>query len=233
MRSEHGHVHDLVAAYSMDALDEVERARFERHLAGCGTCSAELRDFTETAARLGSAAAVRPPVGLRERVMTAVRATRQLSARRAPGGRLVRLHRAAAGAVAAAALSAGVTAVVLSDDAARVQGPGAEVASVLTAADSRQTPLEAVDGGTGVWHSSDAEEAGVLVVSGLPAAPDGQAYQVWLSAGDEMTSAGLLPDDGILPIRGAAGDAAIALTLEHAGGATSPTGPLVMTSRGA
>src|SRR5680860_773028 len=71
-------VHSLTGAYSLDALDAVERARVERHLEDCAACAAEVRSFHETAARLGAGAAVAPPPGLRDRVMAEVAHTRQL-----------------------------------------------------------------------------------------------------------------------------------------------------------
>lgn len=232
MRSDvQDHVHDLAAAYALDALDELERARFERHLDGCSACTREVRDFAETAAWLGAAAAVQPPPGLHDRVLDAIGRTRQLSPRHSPGRRLVTLRRAAVGAVAAAALAAGITAVVVPRSSPVT--PDEEVASVLAAPDTEQVALEASDTGRGTWLSSAAEDAGVLVVSDLPAAPQGWTYQVWLSRGGEMQSAGLLPADGILAIDGAASDAVIALTLEHEGGAPEPTGPIVIRSGGA
>ena len=35
-------IHALSGAYAVDALDDVERARFERHLANCEACRAEV-----------------------------------------------------------------------------------------------------------------------------------------------------------------------------------------------
>ncbi|WP_345395193.1 zf-HC2 domain-containing protein [Nonomuraea salmonea] len=37
--------HEDVAAYALGLLDGDERAAFERHLHGCGTCSAEVGSF--------------------------------------------------------------------------------------------------------------------------------------------------------------------------------------------
>ena len=35
-------VHSLTGAYAVDALDDLERARFEQHLATCADCVAEI-----------------------------------------------------------------------------------------------------------------------------------------------------------------------------------------------
>ena len=36
-------IHALSGAYAVDALDDLERAQFERHLRDCESCSRELR----------------------------------------------------------------------------------------------------------------------------------------------------------------------------------------------
>ncbi|MCA1736944.1 MAG: zf-HC2 domain-containing protein, partial [Actinobacteria bacterium] len=39
--------HDLVAAYALNALDELEGRRFERHLDECDSCRRELVELLE------------------------------------------------------------------------------------------------------------------------------------------------------------------------------------------
>lgn len=71
--------HTLVGAYALDAVDdEMERRRFEDHLTGCAECALEVAAFAETAARLGSAVAVEPPPGLKERVFAQIDQVRQV-----------------------------------------------------------------------------------------------------------------------------------------------------------
>jgi anti-sigma factor RsiW len=69
--------HTLAGAYAMDAISAPDRARFERHLAGCEECTQEIAGLREATARLATAAAVPPPSGLKERVMAAAAVTRQ------------------------------------------------------------------------------------------------------------------------------------------------------------
>ena len=45
-------LHKLTGAYAVDALDDLERARFEQHLAECDDCRAEVAELRETAALL-------------------------------------------------------------------------------------------------------------------------------------------------------------------------------------
>ncbi|WP_428934287.1 anti-sigma factor [Streptomyces sp. ACT015] len=69
--------HSLAAPYALDALEPAERVRFEKHLAGCPVCVAEVRALSEDAVRLAWSTAARPPAELRDRVLAAVRATPQ------------------------------------------------------------------------------------------------------------------------------------------------------------
>ena len=70
--------HTLAGAYALDAIAGPDRARFERHLARCQACAAELRGLREATARLAGAAAADPPAGLVERAVAAAARTRQL-----------------------------------------------------------------------------------------------------------------------------------------------------------
>jgi hypothetical protein len=72
-------LHTLTGSYALDALEGPERERFERHLRHCPSCAAEVRGLHETAARLATATAIRPPAGLRHQTLAASRRTRQLS----------------------------------------------------------------------------------------------------------------------------------------------------------
>ena len=47
--------HTDVGAYSMGLLEERDRRAFERHLAGCASCAAELTEFSSMAALLRGA----------------------------------------------------------------------------------------------------------------------------------------------------------------------------------
>ena len=71
-------MHVLTGSYVLDALSEVERADFERHLQRCPSCGAEVRGLRETAARLAMAKTARPPAQLEQRVLAATYRTRQL-----------------------------------------------------------------------------------------------------------------------------------------------------------
>ena len=75
-------LHAHSGAYAVDALDDVERARFERHLAECEDCRAEVQSLREAAALLADDTAAAPPPGLRDRVLADIATVRPLTARR-------------------------------------------------------------------------------------------------------------------------------------------------------
>jgi anti-sigma factor RsiW len=73
-------IHDCTGCYVVEALDEPEVAAFEAHLASCYTCGHEVADFYETTAELTLVTATKPPLELRDAIVSAVRKTPQLPA---------------------------------------------------------------------------------------------------------------------------------------------------------
>ncbi|NBM18458.1 anti-sigma factor domain-containing protein [Streptomyces sp. GC420] len=69
--------HQLAAPYALDALDHGEARRFEKHLARCERCAAEVRVLRAGAVRLAHSVAVQPPPEMRARVLAAIRTTPQ------------------------------------------------------------------------------------------------------------------------------------------------------------
>ncbi len=68
-REEHDIVLELLPAYALDALDEEEKGRVERHLRVCPRCQAELHLLKETAHLLAYTVPLYdPPFHLRERI---------------------------------------------------------------------------------------------------------------------------------------------------------------------
>ena len=71
-------IHALSGAYAVDAVDDLERAGFERHLAGCAACRAEVASLREAAAALPDDAQTPPPPELRAAVLGAISRVRPL-----------------------------------------------------------------------------------------------------------------------------------------------------------
>jgi hypothetical protein len=236
-------LHTLTGAYAAHALSEVERLAFERHLAACPACAQEVRELTETAARLGAAVAAPPPAALWERVRAEAVATRQLPplAGRAERRRRGERGRASAGllggrrrfppllAAAAALLVAAVSVAALN-----LGLPGGQerpvdlVASVLGAPDARRV-VAALPGGPGQAAVVVSREQGraVFEASGLPPAPADRDYQLWVVDRSGPRPAGLVEAGGGRVTRlldgPVAGTEQVAVTVERRGGAARPT----------
>ncbi|WP_084959217.1 anti-sigma factor [Thermoactinospora rubra] len=226
--------HTLAGAYALDAIDDdLERRRFEQHLAECAECAHELATFAETAARLGQAMAVEPPPGLRANVMAAIGQVRQLPpAVASPGARRRRIGwapwLAAVAAVAAVVLA--VVAVRAQDQVERLEAANRQVAAALAAPDARVATAAAERGGRGTVVISREEGRLVFVAEGLPALPEDRTYQVWQIAPGRIRSAGLVgAEAATMVLAPAPGVSSVGVTVEPAGGSPQPTGtPLLL-----
>lgn len=227
--------HALAGLYALDTLDTpAERRRFERHLERCADCTTEVRGLTETAARLGMAAARPPPPALRPRVMAAVATASQLPvlhqhARPRPARRwAVGVAAATAAALAAVAV---VLAVALARTQQRLDHASAEdqaIAAVLSAGDARLLSAATAVGGRATLVVSPARRQLVVTAAGLRPPPSGKVYQLWLIGPPRTRSAGLLPvrsgaRAGPLLASGVAAGDKFGMTVEPAGGTAQPT----------
>jgi anti-sigma-K factor RskA len=196
-------LHELTAAYALDVLDADERSAYEAHLADCERCRADLRELGGTVSALALAAeGPAPPDALRDRILGAAREEGQSNVV------AIRSHRRrwyAVGAVAAAA------AVGLAIGLSLALSGGGSSSNKLAASVS-------VDNGV-------AE----LTVSGLPDAPAGKAYEIWVIEGKAAPKpAGLFTETGepVTLTRPAPAGATVAVTLERASGSETPTPPI-------
>jgi anti-sigma factor RsiW len=72
-------LHSLSGVYALDAIEPgSELTKFNRHLARCPSCAAEVRGFREVATSMAFAATTEAPPELRDQVLAAVAHTRQL-----------------------------------------------------------------------------------------------------------------------------------------------------------
>jgi len=219
-------IHALSGAYAVDALDDIERAQFERHLAGCQPCTAEVQSLRETAALLAETTALAPSAELRERVFAGISAVRPLPP---VVGEKRRRHRAVTFlAAAAAAIVIGTGGVVLNpfDDE-----PDSQYAQVLEAGDAQRITVDLDGGAKATLVRSEELDMAVLKTQDMPEAPEGQAYELWLLHDDVMVSAGMMPEgpDNEVVLGGdAASASAAAISVEPADGKhDQPTGDVV------
>lgn len=241
--------HTLAGAYAMHALNAADTRRFERHLARCPECAAEVAEFGEVAARLAAAAAARPPDALKGRAMAAAARMRQLapatgeagaarSPRRRPGW-LPRQSWAARLALAAAVVSValvgifGVTASSEQHQLHQDQERSRQVAAVLTARDAVMLDAKVRTGGTAAVVMSRSERALVFAAAGLRVLPSSKRYELWLIGPGGERSAGMLPAPrqgrtGPVVAAGLAIGDRLGLTIEPAGGSNQPTSPMIL-----
>ena len=226
-------IHALVGAYAVDALDDLERAAFERHLADCSACQAEVAGLREAAAMIGATAAIEPPAGLRDQVMADIATVRPLPPpvdRSAVGptrGGRTRFRPRALVAAAAAVIALGAgTAVVQpwQDDTSQTQPTAAE--RISAADDAEEFPLTLEGGAEATVFRSRSLNAAVLVTEDMPTAPSGSIYELWLLHDDQMVSAGLMAggDQEIVLEGDPATAQGFGITVEPDGGSEEPSG---------
>ncbi len=210
----HDDVHELAAAYVLDALAEDERHSFEAHLDECSDCRAEVAELGEAAAALAYVAeGPAPPSELRGRILAAARVEPPEVV--ALGWRRRRLAAGAALAAAAcAALALGLWAALSGD------GPGPQ-----------RVALAGARGELVVRSSGEAQ----LTVEDLPAAPVGKAYEVWVIEAGKPLPAGLFSgadDRDVVQLeRPVPAGATVAVTLEPGAGSKTPTGDVLFSAR--
>lgn len=236
-------IHALSGAYALDALDDLERQSFQRHLAGCPTCSAEVDGLRETAALLVEVCEATPPAALRARVLAQAANTRPLSPLTANLPKPSGLHRrsprrltalvAAAAAVAAVGIGGAVFVTQNSQDGAGstpVASAPTDVDRVLNAADAETFSKAANGGGTITIVRSLSLNQAVLKTQGLAPVADDETRELWLQHGVQYIPAGYLPDgsDHTILLDGDPGSAkGFGMTVEAASGAITPSENIV------
>ncbi|HEY7273539.1 MAG TPA: anti-sigma factor [Actinoplanes sp.] len=234
-------IHALVGAYALDAVDDLERAAFEKHLLECASCRAEATELQETVARLADTTWSVPSPRLRTEVMAAVSRTRQVApaAARVNGRETgtsrwrTRLVASAAAVVLAFGTGAAVFAVQqqrVRDEravAAAAQVREARIRAVLAAPDLvvRTSPM--VGGGRVTVASAASQGAAVVSMHADTAPSPTQAYQFWTIRGTAAPASADVLDPGeqavVEVVRGVPGNDTFAVSLEPAGGSLSPS----------
>jgi anti-sigma-K factor RskA len=230
-------VHELSAAYALDALDPDERTRYESHLASCEECRNELATLSETAGLLAwGVESPAPPPELRERILTAAASERgnvvPLRLRDRPGFRAI----AAVAAVAAcAAIGFGAWATTLSHSLDRQRSAlAAEQRAVQIYLDPSSTKI-ALKGHTGAVAVDSTGQA-VLVVRHLDPAPAGKVYEAWvIPPASKPIRAGVFDGGGSMTMvrleQAVPSGSVVATTMERDGGVDAPTSEPLFTAR--
>lgn len=226
-------IHDLSAAYALDALDPDEREAFERHLDECPDCREQLASFLDVGAALAVAAdGPPPPPALRDRILADAHAEKSvvvpLAARRR-----TRVLAASTAIAAAVAIGLGIYAAILHGqlgDARSARDAQAGVAAIL--GDPSATTVGLKSGSGRLVVAADGRA--VLVLHDLAPLRPGTAYETWVITGTTPVPAGTFDPSGTRAVvtldRPVPQGAVVAVTVERSGGATTPTLPAVAAS---
>ena len=242
-------IHSLSGAYAIDAVDELERARFEQHLQLCPECAAEVVSLREAAELLSLLAVATPPRRLREQVLRDISAVRPLApqlrdeagariestaGRRRMEGSSMGRARGAQPRFMPRLVAAAAAAVLLISGAAvwhpwdrQSQGQVTVAQRVLDAPDAERATKTFPDGASATVVRSKSVGRAVLVTQQMPGPPEGKVYEAWLrDPSGTFKPAGLMPpvSDQTVVLEGdAAAATAAGITVEPAGGSLHPT----------
>lgn len=224
-------IHDLTAAYALDALDSDEAREYEAHLAHCERCRSELASLSLTATSLAYATeGPAPPAELRDRILEQARGERANVVPLRP--RWVGPLAAVAAVAACAAIALGIWAASLSsklDDSNEKLAAQARVAAILADPTARRVAFEDARGTLVVTPMGEA----VLVMNQLAAAPEGKTYEAWVAGGGSPEPAGTFEGGNAVVVkrldRLVPDGAAVMITQEKDGGTDSPTSNPLMT----
>ena len=257
----HDDYKEMIAMHALSALDAGDERALNEHLAGCAECRRDMAEWEGTAASLAlSAKPMEPSPEVREKLLTQIRAEKsgaeksgsasQKSASEKSASNVLPFDRpprtlwnslGSFGSIAAVILIAAllVSVVVLWQQNRVLQHENAFY-KLLTAPGSRIAELS----GTPQASSADAKLAydptgrAVLIVNGLPRAPEGKEYQLWFIVDNKP-----LPGKTFAPDNSGQGtlqdqvpeiarqSAVFAITLEPVGGVHTPTGAIYLRGK--
>jgi anti-sigma-K factor RskA len=215
-------IHGLSGAYAVDALDDVERAEFERHLGQCPECQDEVASLRAAAVELTHASVASPPAALRESVLQQIATVRPLppltgrpgqappAEPQPPAGgpvpptvtslesrrrRIAPITWLVAAAAAAALVIGGIAWSPWNNQGSTQQPPLSITEQVIRAKDAQRYEKD-IDGARATIVRSKSLGRAVIIADNMPAAPAGKDYQIWFQdPKGAMHSAGVMPHE--------------------------------------
>jgi hypothetical protein len=222
------HPREDLAAFAVGALDASDARRVGSHVDQCSACRADAEAFGEVAWAIADASARTPPAALRERVLAVSRDAGQAQSWIARLAEVVRRPVPLAIPVALALL------LVVSVAGLRAARSDADsyAAAIAGVAGGRVVSLAPTGG-------FDAHGALVVPASGapylllqVPPPPSGKTWEAWVVRGENPLPAGITGErSGVITLvltQSVSPGDAIVVTVEDAGGTTSPKGPAVL-----
>ena len=254
---------EMLPSRALSTLDAGDKVALNEHLLVCPECRRELETWEATASLLSlSAKPMEPSATVRERILKQVREehrtqTVENAAARVvpfpPRSRAVSYGLIAAGLVCTLLISwiailsrqnrAAMAELQKVTEQIRVKEEELTreraIVAILTGPGSKMTPLVATNSvpGARARLAYDPNGQAVLVAEGLPAAPAGKGYQLWVIVGNKPLPGHVFNTDasgkGTMRDRMPSGidDKTIfAITMENSSGESSPTSPILLRS---
>jgi anti-sigma-K factor RskA len=200
----HTEFEELAAGYVLGALDPDDEQDFQRHLGGCATCEANVRELEAVAGELAYAV---PPVDPPDTLWAGIRREIQPEAAR-PGAAPGRAPQARAGrrgrrlltglAAAAAILMVAVLSVLnlnLRDENAAIRDRVAALERATQLANDPNATLVTMDdapgpeGAQATVIASTRQNRGVLLIESLPPLARDRVYELWGVPGGRIEDA--------------------------------------------
>lgn len=232
----HRDIEELLGAFALDAVDAVEAMVIESHLRDCPRCRAEVTAYRETAALLVEDR-LEPPADLWDRLAAGLEEApppvdlARFSQARAARRRSAQRWLATAAAVAAV-LGIGSFGVQQQRQVDKVEAvlSSQEVAVGALAAfndpSARLATLRSTDGAEQIRAVLLRDGTGYVLADRLPDLTDEETYQLWAMIDGRPVSAGVLgPAPDIARFRASRTTAALAISVERAGGGEQPSRP--------
>jgi anti-sigma factor RsiW len=227
---EHEEVHELTAAYALDALSDEEEAELEEHLRHCPACREKLAAFHDTAASLAYAAPpAAPSPDLRERILEKAREERTKVVPLRPR----RTYRALTAVAAVLALSFGIWAIAATRSLSNERSARDRLETQMALLADPASKRVSVTGAEGeLVFAPDGKAA--LVLNALDPAPAGRTYEAWVSVDGAMRPAGTFDSSGgrtvFLLGRELPPGAGVAVTVEPGQGSAQPSGAPIISA---
>ena len=254
---------EMLPSRALSTLDSGDSVALNEHLLVCAECRRELETWEATASLLSlSATPMEPSASVRERILKQVRDEHRTQTIEntdarvvpfAPRSRAMSYGLIAAGLVctlligwiailsrqnrAAMAELQKVTEQIRAKEAELTRER--EIVAILTGPGSKLTSLVATTSVSGARATLayDPKGQALLVAEGLPAAPAGKGYQLWVIVGNKPLPGHVFNTDasgkGTMRDRMPSGidDKTIfAITMENSSGESSPTSPILLRS---
>ena len=195
------HPLDDLAAYALDALEDVERRAVDHHLTGCLDCRAELDGHYETLAVLAPDEA--PPAAVWQRIAVAIDRPGddqpEDDVGPAPDLRVLRPSRRPWLVAAAGLVAAGITGGFLGYALGSGSDDHADIGSLAQQAEEDPDGVLATladTAGQPVARVVTDDDGAYIVLDGLESLPAGRAYQLWSLTQAQPVSLGMLGRDG-------------------------------------